>query len=147
MKITVCGSIAFYKEMIKIKKDLEVFGHEVRIPPADITDNKGKVIDVETYYVLRKEGMDKPDSWLWTKKEELIKDHFKKIEWCDAILVTNYDKNGVNGYVGANTLMEMGLALHLSKPIFMINQIPELSYKEEILGMKPIIINNLKEIK
>ena len=43
--------------------------------------------------------------------------------------------------------MEMGLALHLSKPIFMTNEVPEIGYKEEILGMKPILINDLNEIK
>jgi nucleoside 2-deoxyribosyltransferase len=147
MKITICGSIAFYKEIIKAKKKLEAMGHEVKTPPAEISDDQGKIIDVETYYVIRKEGINNPNSWLWNKKEELIKNHFKKIEWCDAILVTNYDKNGVKGYVGGNTLMEMGLALHLGKPIFMINEIPELNYKEEILGMKPVIIKNLEEIK
>jgi len=32
MKITVCGSIAFYGEMEKLQEALEVKGHEVRIP-------------------------------------------------------------------------------------------------------------------
>ena len=32
MKITICGSIAFYEEMEKIKKDLENIGHNVMIP-------------------------------------------------------------------------------------------------------------------
>src|SRR3990167_4062096 len=59
----------------------------------------------------------------------------------DAILVCNYDKNGIAGYVGANTLLEMGLAFHLRKPIYLLNAIPEVSYKEEILGMQPIVID------
>jgi len=42
----------------------------------------------------------------------------------------------------------MGLAFHLNKKLFLLNEIPEISYKEEILGMKPIIINNdLTKIK
>jgi hypothetical protein len=68
--------------------------------------------------------------------------HFDKVEWSDAILVLNYCKNGVDNYIGANTLLEMGLAFHLNKNIYLLNEIPELSYKEEILGMFPIVINN-----
>ena len=70
-----------------------------------------------------------------------MRKHFDKVAWSDAILVLNYDKNKIEGYVGANTLMEMGLALHLNKRIYLLNPMPEISYKEEILGMKPIIIN------
>jgi len=36
--------------------------------------------------------------------------------------------------------MEMGLAFFLKKKIYLLNQIPELSYKEEVLGMRPIIL-------
>ena len=50
-------------------------------------------------------------------------------------------KDGKKNYIGGNTLMEMGLAFFLKKKIFLLNQIPELSYKEEILGVKPILIN------
>lgn len=146
MRITICGSIVFIDEMLEAKKELEALGHEVQAPPAEILDSDGEPLDVKTYYKLRKEGVNKPGAWLWERKKELILDHFRKIEWCDAILVLNYDKNGVEGYVGANTLMEMGLALYLGKSIYLINEIPELPYKEEILGMKPVVIKNLKDI-
>jgi hypothetical protein len=53
----------------------------------------------------------------------------------------NYDKNNVKGYIGANTLLEMGLAFHLRKKIFLLNRIPEIGYKEEILGMGPFVID------
>jgi len=63
--------------------------------------------------------------------------------------VLNYDKKGVKGYVGGNTLMEIGVAFFLSKPIYLLNDIPEdVSYAEEILGMMPIVINgDLAKIK
>ena len=32
MKITICGSIAFYQEMERLKTALEAHGHEVFIP-------------------------------------------------------------------------------------------------------------------
>lgn len=40
---------------------------------------------------------------------------------------------------------EMGLAFHLGKPIYLYNPIPEISYKEEILGMKPVVMNRSLE--
>jgi hypothetical protein len=36
----------------------------------------------------------------------------------------------------------MGVAFHINKPIYLLNNIPELNYKEELLALKPIIINN-----
>ncbi|MFA6552129.1 MAG: hypothetical protein WCT19_01355 [Candidatus Paceibacterota bacterium] len=139
MKITICGSIAFYDEMLGIKAKLEKAGHKVKLPPLQIKDNKGKMISVKEYYELRKTTTDK-NSWVWKQKAKSIDEHFKKEKWADAILVTNYDKNGVKGYIGGNTLMEMGLAFFLKKKIFLLNEIPEVSYKEEILGMFPIIL-------
>ena len=41
--------------------------------------------------------------------------------------------------------MEMGLALYLKKPIYLLNEIPQMSHTEEILGMKPIVINGVLE--
>lgn len=147
MRITICGSIAFFDEMNTIKKQLESLGHEVKLPPYEIKDDTGKMIPVKEYYDKRKSET-KYISWIWDRKKEAMKNHFEKVEWCDAILVLNYTKNNILNYIGANTLMEMGLALHLNKPIYLLHSIPEISYKEEVLGMKPIIINdNLKQIK
>ena len=142
MKITICGSIAFFDEMVEAKKVLESFGHEVDLPPTEIKDEKGDLISVKEYYRLRKEENIKDDSWIWDRKKEAIICHFKKIEWSDAILVLNHEKNNIAGYIGANTLIEMGLALWLGKKIYILNEVPEIPSKEEILGMQPILISN-----
>ena len=140
MKITLCGSIAFYDEMQKTKEKLEKLGHEVGIPPSEVKDGDGRTIPVKQYYEIRKGGTDK-DDWIWDRKEEEMKKHFDKVVWSDAILVLNYTKNNIAGYIGANTLLEMGLAFYLNKKIYLLNPIPKISYKEEILGVKPILIN------
>lgn len=140
MKITICGSIAFTDEALSIKERLEKSGHEVRIWPLELKDGNGQLIPATEYYKIRRVAAD-DEKWVWDRKEEAMKRHFDKVVWSDAILVLNYDKNNIAGYVGANTLMEMGLALHLDKKIYLLNSIPEISYKEEILGMKPAVIN------
>ena len=147
MNITICGSIAFYDEMLVIRKRLEQIGHQVKLPPSEVKDGNGKMIPVKEYYFIRK-GEINNTGWILDREEEAMRLHFQKVEWGDAVLILNYEKNNVLNYIGANTLLEMGLAFHLNKKLFLLNNIPEISYKEEIFGMKPIVINNdLKKIK
>lgn len=141
MKITICGSIAFLNEMLDIKKGLEGLGHEVKMPPVEVEDSKGNLISATDFYKIRKETTGSED-WVWERKEWAMRKHFDKVAWSEAILVLNYKKNNIKGYVGANTFLEMGLALHLNKKIYLLNGIPEAPHKEELLGMKPIVINN-----
>ena len=147
MRITLCGSIKFYEDMNRCKEQLEKLGHEVKLPPCEIKDDKGGTISVTEYYNMRKEEKN-DESWIWKRKEESMRAHFDKICWSEVILVLNISKNNIANYIGGNTLLEMGLAFHLKKKIFLLNPIPEISYKEEILGMSPVILNsNLSLIK
>jgi len=140
MKITICGSCKFTDEALAVKDKLEAMGHEVKIWPIRLKDEKGQPISVIDYYQIR-HAASADEQWVWDRKAEAVLEHFNKVVWSDAVLVTNYEKNNVKGYIGGNTLMEMGLAFYLKKKIYLLNEIPELSYKEEILGVKPIIIN------
>lgn len=139
MKITLCGSIAFIDEMVSAKITLEALGHEVKHPPVEVQDESGRMLPAKEYYALRK-TTEATEGWIWDRKAWAMKLHFEKVAWSDAILVLNYPKNGISGYIGANTFLEMGLAFHLQKPIFLLNPIPELPIKEELLGMKPIVL-------
>ena len=147
MKITICGSIAFYDEMLDTKGKLEQLGHQVKLPPFEVENENGKMIPVKEYYSKRKtETSD--TGWIWDRKKEAMKLHFQKVEWSDAILILNYDKNNIPNYIGANTLLELGLAFHLNKKLFLLNDIPKMNYREEILGMKPVVIRgDLTKIK
>jgi hypothetical protein len=147
MNITICGSIAFYGEMLDMKEKLEQFGHQVKLPTPEVKDKNGNMIPAKEYYAKRKAETDDA-SWIWDRKEDAMRLHFQKVEWGDAVLILNCDKNNIQNYIGANTLLELGLAFHLNKKLFLLNDIPEISYKEEILGMKPIVINkDLTKIK
>lgn len=118
---------------------MEKLGHEVKLPPSEILDETGKKIPVKEYYDIRKSTAT-TTGWIWEWKGEAIRIHFEKIEWCEAILVLNYTKNGIENYIGANTLIEIGLAFHLRKKIFLLHPIPKMQYSEEILAMKPTVI-------
>ena len=148
--ITICGSIAFLPEMKNIQSQLEKLNHTVYIPEIKLKDESGSPVTLEEFYVLRNLDENKNDSnsWIWDRKNDAILEHFNKIKNSDSILVLNYKKNKIENYIGANTFLEMGIALHLNKQIYLLNNIPNQSNKEELLGLKPILINNnLKLIK
>ena len=67
----------------------------------------------------------------------------------DVVLVLNYEKNGRPGYIGGAVPAEMAIGLFLGKKIYILNPIDEeVSYKEEILCMLPVILNgDLTKIK
>ena len=44
------------------------------------------------------------------KKRTYIDEHLSLIRQSDCILIANYPKNGIEGYVGANALMEAAFA-------------------------------------
>lgn len=126
MKIFIAGSMKFAKEMLNAKSELEKIGHEIFTP-----------IDAE-------QCVDNPnlsDNVEYCIEKDIIRHHFKIIENCDVILVLNHDKNGISGYVGGNTLMDMGIAHFLNKKVFMLNSIPDMNYSVEIKIMQPIILN------
>ena len=61
-------------------------------------------------------------------------------------MVVNYEKNGIDGYIGGNTLIEMAIAYHYKKPIYILNSISDkLGFKEEVLGLHPIFLNGEAE--
>lgn len=140
MKITICGSTAFILEMEAVKKQLESLGHKVAMPPLEFVDGDGKKWHTLEYYRFKKTDPFEDASFLNNHTQRII-DHFKEVEWAEVVLVTNYDKNGIIGYIGPNTLMEMGLAFYLKKKIFLLKSVPQVAWKEEILGLRPMVID------
>ncbi len=147
MKITVCGSTAFYPQIEEIKSQLEDLGHEVVIPllpkevPPDMTGGRKAYFG---QYIEDNGGIDafSQDHSIWDIKEDAIRSHFEKIDWGEVILVVNHNKRGIEGYIGGNTLIEIGMAFYTGKKIYILNPISsELSYKQEIYGMRPIILS------
>lgn len=56
--------------------------------------------------------------------------------------ILNFTKNNMENYIGSNTLMEMGFAHVHDKKIFLLNPVPEVGSKDEILAMEPIVLHD-----
>ena len=85
--ITLCGSLEFQKEMMKVAEKIALDGYCVLTP---------------VYPVL--ENMERTEEQLIKLKEA----HFKRIELSDAILVVD-----INNYIGNSTNLEIDYAKKL----------------------------------
>ena len=89
--ITLCGSLEFQKEMMKVAEKIALDGYCVFTP---------------VYPVL--ENIERTEEQLIKLKEA----HFKRIELSDAILVVD-----INNYIGNSTNLEIDYAKKLGKEI------------------------------
>ncbi|PIR47970.1 hypothetical protein COV06_01045 [Candidatus Uhrbacteria bacterium CG10_big_fil_rev_8_21_14_0_10_50_16] len=142
MRLVICGSLTFVKEMDVLKTELDALGHETIVPlSADLV--RAGDLDLAQLEVLKQAGQHHTLSIQY----DAIRTHYKKIAEGDAVLVTNIEKNGVPGYIGGNTFLEMGFAHVLNKPIFVLYPLPNLTYTDEMLAMQPTVLNgNLNKI-
>ncbi|MFH1308879.1 MAG: hypothetical protein ABIH51_02615 [Patescibacteria group bacterium] len=131
MKIAICGNMNFAKEMMSIESRLKEFGHACHLPE-DVGEYSNNKIDK----IGGSEGAKRKI------ENDLIRKHYNLIDRSDAILVLNYNKNGIDNYIGGNSFLEMGYAYILNKKIYLINNIPKIELiKQEIEAMQPIILN------
>lgn len=149
MKIAICGSINFTPEIKKAKDKLEKDRHEVYIPLTSERIINGE-LTMEDFLKEKEANGDKKFRESAQRKinDDVINLYYKKIKEMDAILILNLEKNNIKDYIGGNSFLEMGFAHVLNKKIFLLNEIPEMGYKDEMLAMKPVILNgDLKNIQ
>jgi hypothetical protein len=143
MKIAICSSTQFLNEVKEIADRLLAMGYEIVYP-----QTIGKIIRGEVSY---DEAMCDKNNGKWHErgiKQDSLRAYYEEIKNSDAILVTNFDKNGIKGYIGGAVLLEMGFAHVLNKKIFLLNEIPEMPYADEIKMMQPVVlIGDLGKIK
>ncbi len=130
MRVAICASMVFSEQMLAVKAQLEEMGHEA-IVSSFVDAYVGKTVaEKEKITVFHK------------NERDAIREFWEEIKASDAILVLNYDRRGIENYVGGNTLMEIGFAHVLKKKIFLLNPIPEISfYKSEIEACKPVVLD------
>ena len=132
--------MTFASEMAQAKKKLEEQGHTVFVP-CDIKKHLENPELVDNF----------AEDLSHMIENDVIRDHFNLIAKSDAIVVLNYPKNGCDGYIGASTLMEMGIAYYLRKQIFVMFDIPssaEARWAHEVTVMQPVILEeDLSKVK
>ena len=89
--VTICGSLKFQKEMMKVAEKIALEGYCILTPVYPVLDN-----------------IKRTEEQLTNLKEA----HFKRIELSDAILVVNVDN-----YIGNSTNLEIDYAKKLGKEI------------------------------
>ena len=137
MKIVICGSMKVSAKMLEVRDELQKFGHEVILPR-----HTQEYAEMKTSDHIHNESVKNKI------ENDLIRDYYEKIKASDAILAVNCDLNGVAGYIGGNSFLEMGFAHVLGKKIFLLNAIPVCSFTDELIAMQPIVLNeNLHNIK
>ena len=82
-KIVIVGSAKFYKEAQEIKEELEKREYEVIDYPKKINDT----IEIEYKYAYES--------------------FYKNLNKTDDFLLLNFDKNGIQGYIGYESFAEM----------------------------------------
>lgn len=118
------------KEMLDVEKKLKELRHEVVLPDF-----------VHDYAVMDTTEKMHTESAHNKVKYDLIRDYFQKIKDSDAIIVVNMERKGISGYVGGNSFLEMGFAHVLNKPVYLLHEIPNMGYRDEIEAMNPSILN------
>jgi nucleoside 2-deoxyribosyltransferase len=104
--IAICGSMAFINKMERIATELEGLGCEALAP---VRDEHG----LDSASLARAE--------LLSLKKHRVDSHLDKIRRADAVLIANLPRHGVDGYVGASTLMEAAFAYAAGIPVIFLH--------------------------
>lgn len=131
MKILIGWSMSFASKMFEVQETLTKQWHTVNLSPG-----------IKFFVENPNAKMDFEQELQFCKETGIMKRFFDEIETSEAILFLNYDKKWISGYIGASVLMEIGIAYHFDKKIFLINPIDKSQwYALEVLLTNPTIIN------
>lgn len=129
MKIFICASKHNYSHIADIKDKLQEMWHIITLPNS--YDNP--TLELE----LKEKSQIEHSKW----KQEMLKLQAKKVAANDAILVMNFDKNGMKNYIWGATFLEVYEAFRQWKKIYFYNPLPDWMLHDELVGINPVIIN------
>lgn len=144
MKIVICGSSTFKEKMLEYRDKLRNLGHEPIVHHHYEAYVAGT--DESVKAIVRR--VESGEHAAIKKEQGYIKWYHQAILDSDAILVLNFDKNGIKNYIGGNTLMEIGFAYVNNKKVFLLHPVPQgVAYVDEIEAMVDNILqDNLHNI-
>jgi hypothetical protein len=125
--ISICASMTLADRITAVKHDLEALGHNVLVP-----------VEIDEFDYLDASTEERAEL---KRQHDLIREHWRKIERSDAILVLNEDVKGIAHYIGGNSFLEMGFAHVLELPIYLMHPVPDMPYDSEMAAMDPTIIH------
>lgn len=129
MRIGIIGSMHFTEKMLEARDQLIELGHDA----------------FATRFTERHNGKTDKEKDMLKYEEQMhldaIRDFWKDMQGADAVLVMNFDRKGIENYIGGNTFLEMGFAHVLNQKIFLYNPVPDMLYTAEIEAMYPTVIN------
>ena len=129
-KVIICGSIRAADEIKNAQRELEEAGFTVEIPEG-----------VKNLEEWKRAGTETSEQATRKIELDLIRGYYETIKEYDVALIVNPKRDGVEGYIGGNTLIEMAFAHVLGKKLYTLFDIPEMKYSSEIIAMQPIVLN------
>lgn len=136
MRIVICGSLVFAKEMDDLRTELLGLGFDVTIPTTADMILRGE-IKLEDMKAMKEAGTHHEMSL----ERNAIRAYHAEIVKGDVVLIANFEKKGIPGYIGGNTFLEMGFAHVLEKPLYVLHPLPDVSYVDEMHVMQPTILH------
>lgn len=100
--VCICGSMAFIDDMEAIGRSLTMLGYDVTTSAREEKNFSWDELQVSRAKVLKKGFID---------------NYLAQIRHADTVLIANFAKNDIEGYVGPNTLMEASFAYALGVPL------------------------------
>jgi nucleoside 2-deoxyribosyltransferase len=126
-RAVIVGSMLFQREMQEVKEELKKRGW-IAFAPGDESDGSQPVTAPEKS--SRKIQFD------------VFKRYHDEIDAADVVLCYNAPKHGVDGYIGANALIELGFGAALKKRLYLMFQYPNVPYhREELMAMQLTVLH------
>ena len=129
MKLLLICSRAFYPQIPPVRAQLEAMGHTVELPNSYFDP----LIEEKSW----EEGPEAHSAF----KARMFRMSEERIARMDGVLTLNLEKNGVPGYIGGATFLELYEAFRGKKRIFLLYPIPKGILYDEISGFSPVILN------
>jgi hypothetical protein len=118
-----------YGRVAAVREHLERRGHATTLP--------NNFYDPAREDAMKASGPQAYAAW----KAEMLRMQARKVAASDAVLVLNFDKAGLQHYLGGATFLEVFKAWELGKKIFFYNPLPEGMLRDELQAMAPTIID------
>ena len=103
--VCICGSMSFIDQMERLGVVLQTAGFKAITP-------------VREERLIRWSEIDEDEAAV--AKRRFIDGYLEEIRESDALLIANYAKNGIEGYIGANSLMEAAFGYALGLPVVLL---------------------------